>query len=59
MYKISKVLDEIHKIREEIYEEHKNLPTEEVLKKVRLESENFMKKHNLKLRYLEKENVGI
>ncbi|OIO02266.1 hypothetical protein COY52_01635 [Candidatus Desantisbacteria bacterium CG_4_10_14_0_8_um_filter_48_22] len=60
MAKISKVLDEIHRIREEIYEEEKGLTTEEVLKKIHSESERIMKKYNLKLRRVEnKETVRV
>ncbi|PIV55235.1 hypothetical protein COS16_07850 [Candidatus Desantisbacteria bacterium CG02_land_8_20_14_3_00_49_13] len=60
MAKISKVLDEIRRIREEIYEEEKGLTTEEVLKKIHSESERIMKKYNLKLRRVEnKETVRV
>ena len=48
-----KTLDEIHKIREQIYEEEKNLSAAEVLKKIRSESDEFIKKYNLKLRRVE------
>ncbi len=56
---MSKTLDEIHKIREEIYEEEKNLSTEEMLRKIRLESEEFMKKHNLELKRWERKLIRI
>lgn len=56
---MSKTLDEIHRIRENIYEEEKNLNTQEILKKIRTESEEFMKKHNLKLRRRERELIKM
>lgn len=56
---MSKILDEIHKIREKIYEEQKNLNTEEVLRKIRMESEEFMRKYNLELKRWEREILRI
>ena len=56
---MSKTLDEIHKIREKIYEEEKGLTTEEVLKKIHLESERLMKKYNFKLKRLERETARV
>ena len=56
---MSKILDEIHKIREKIYEEEKNLTAEEILKKIRLESDKLIGKYNLKLRRVEKKSVRI
>lgn len=54
---MSKTLDEIHEIREKIYEEEKDLSTADILKKIRIESEEFMKKHNLKLRRYERKSI--
>ncbi len=56
---MSKTLDEIHRIREKIYEEEKNLNTEEILRKIRTESEEFMKKHNLELKRWEREILRV
>ena len=46
----SKTMQELHKIREKIYEEEKNLSIEERIKKTREESEKYIKEHNLKLK---------
>ncbi|MEW6040272.1 MAG: hypothetical protein AB1633_02005 [Elusimicrobiota bacterium] len=51
---MSKVLDEIHKIKEKFYEEEKGLTSEEVIKKIHKESEETIKKYGLKLRREEK-----
>ncbi|MDQ1327114.1 MAG: hypothetical protein QG641_394 [Candidatus Poribacteria bacterium] len=48
--KESKVMEELHKIREKIYEEEKNMSIEERVKKTREESEKYIKEHNLKLK---------
>ncbi|MBI5555968.1 MAG: hypothetical protein HY920_08980 [Elusimicrobia bacterium] len=56
---MNKTLDELHKIREEIYEEEKNLTIAERLKKIHKESEAILKKHNLKLRIIQKKAVGV
>jgi hypothetical protein len=48
--KESRVMEELHKIREKIYEEEKNLSIEERIKKTREESEKYIKEHNLKLK---------
>jgi hypothetical protein len=46
----SKVMEELHKIREKIYEEEKNMSIKERVKKTREESEKYIKEHNLKLK---------
>jgi len=51
---VSKVLEEIHKIRENIYKEQKGLTTKEVLKKIHKEAEEVIKKYGLRLRRKEK-----
>ena len=56
---MNKTLAELHKIREEIYEEEKNLSPKEVIEKIHEESEKFMKENNLKLRRLHKRAVGV
>jgi len=51
---VSKVLEEIHKIRENIYKEQKGLTTKEVVKKIHKEAEEVIKKYGLKFRRKEK-----
>ena len=51
---MGKTMDEIHKIREQIYNETKNLSTKEYLEKIHRESAEFIKKHALKLKQVEK-----
>lgn len=51
---MSKVLDDLHKIREKLYEEEKGLTSKEVIRKIHEESEEVIKKYNLKLRREEK-----
>ena len=43
--------------KQKIYEEEKDLSTADILKKIRIESEDFMKKHNLKLRRWERQSI--
>jgi len=50
---MSKIIDDIHKIREKLYEEEKGLTTKELLEKIHKESDEFIKKYNLKLRRVE------
>ncbi|MBU0694460.1 MAG: hypothetical protein KKC11_07335 [Candidatus Omnitrophica bacterium] len=45
-----KGLDEIHQIMEEIYDEEKNLASEERIKRIRQESERFLKERNVNLK---------
>lgn len=56
---MNKTLDELHKIREEMYEEDKNLTVAERLKKIHKETEKILKKHNLKLIIIQKKAVGV
>jgi hypothetical protein len=55
--KESKVMQELHRIRERIYEEEKDLSIEERVRKVREESEKYIQEHNLKLRRVNSKNV--
>lgn len=48
--KESKEMEDLHKIMENFYEEDKNLSSEQKIKKIREESENFMREHGLRLR---------
>jgi len=52
-----KGLDEIHQIMEEIYGEEKNLTSEEKIKRIRQESERFLKERNVNLKRLSKRDV--
>ena len=45
-----KGLEEIHKIMEKIYEEEKSLSLEQRVKKIREESDRFIKERNLDLK---------
>ncbi|MEW6087384.1 MAG: hypothetical protein AB1498_03705 [bacterium] len=45
-----KAMEEIHKIREALYEEEKKLSTEELISKIRKESEAAKKKYKLNFR---------
>lgn len=56
---MSKTLDEIHKIREQIYEEERRLSKKELLKRIHQESEEFMKKYGLKLIRVEKKLIEV
>jgi trimethylamine:corrinoid methyltransferase-like protein len=51
---VSKVLEEIHKIRENIYKEQKGLTTKEVVKKIHKEADEVIKKYGLRFRRREK-----
>ena len=55
--KESKVMQELHKIREKIYEEEKDLSIEERVRKVREESEKYIQEHSIKLRRVNPKNV--
>ena len=48
--KESKEIEDLHKIMEKFYEEDKNLSSEQKIKKIREESENFMHERGLRLR---------
>jgi hypothetical protein len=48
--RVSKALDEVHAVMEQIYEEEKGLSVEERVRKIRAESEKVMKEMNFKLR---------
>jgi hypothetical protein len=52
----SKTMQELHKIREKIYEEEKNLSIEERIKKTREESEKILQEYNIKLRRVNSKN---
>jgi len=52
----SKTMQELHKIREKIYEEEKNLSIEERIKKTREESEKILREYNLKLKRVNPKN---
>jgi len=56
---MNKTLEKIHEIRERIYEEEKNLTKEGSLQKIRTESEEFMKKYNIKLRRIDRKLVEV
>jgi hypothetical protein len=56
---MDKTIGALHKIREEIYEEEKNLTTGERLKKMHKETGNILIKHHLKLRIIQKKTVGV
>jgi hypothetical protein len=43
-------MDELHRIREQIYEEEKDLSPQEQLKRLHQESEAFLKRAGLKLK---------
>ena len=45
-----KGLDEIHEVMEKIYEEEKNLTPEQMIKKLREESEKFLLERQLNLK---------
>jgi hypothetical protein len=47
----SKALKEIHDIREEIYEETKNMTSEERVKYAHCEAQKLIKQYNLKINY--------
>ena len=46
-----KSLDEIHKIMEKVYNEEKGLVSEEKVKRIREESDRFLKERKINLRY--------
>jgi len=50
---MSKILQELHNIREKIYEEEKNLSKEKVIYNRHQILEQFMKKYKIKLNRLE------
>ena len=50
MIKEPKAMEEIHKIREKLYEEGKDLTAEELITKIHREEEEVEKKFHLKLR---------
>jgi hypothetical protein len=45
-----KAMEDLHKIMEKFYEEDKNLSSEQKIKKIREESESFMRERGLRLR---------
>jgi len=53
MIKESKAMKEVHEIMERIYESQKGMSPEEIVKDFNKSSEEFIKKHNLKLRRAE------
>ncbi len=56
---MSKTLDELHKIREQIYEEEKNLPKEKVLKNLHERVEKILKERKINLKKLERKTTTI
>ena len=52
----SKTMQELHKVREKIYEEEKNLTIEERIKKTREESEKILQEYNIKLKRVNPKN---
>ena len=56
---MSKVLDELHKIREENYENEKNLTKEKKLENLHERVNKILKKENLNLNRLEKEPAKV
>lgn len=50
MEKVDQTLAEIRAIKEKLYEEDKDLSPEEVVAKIRKQSDAFLKKHNLNLK---------
>ena len=55
--KESKVMQELHKIREKIYEEEKDMGIEERIEKTREESDKILREYNIKLRRVNPKNV--
>lgn len=54
----SKTLEKVHKIMERLYEKRINMSDEEVINDINKSSEEFMKKHNLKLRRIKRTFVA-
>jgi len=50
----SKTMEEIHEVREEIYEEMKNLSMEERLRRIEENALEYIKERNLKVRMVDK-----
>lgn len=50
MFKESRVMRELHEIREQMYEEAKGLSDKEVIEKMRREAEICIKKYGLKFK---------
>lgn len=50
MYKEPKAMQEIHHIREQLYEEEKHLSSEQKIAKIKHEAEEAVKKYGLKLK---------
>lgn len=55
--KESRVMQELHRIREKIYEEEKDLSIEERVRKVREESEKYIQEHNIRLKRVNPKSV--
>jgi len=56
---LKKVLDEIHKIREKIYNEEKGLSNKEALDRLHKRVEKIIKERNLKVRHPEEDVVRV
>lgn len=54
MYKEPKAMQEIHEIRERLYEEEKDLSDKELIAKIHKEAQECIKKYGLKIKTLEK-----
>ena len=52
MFKESKEIEELHEIREQMYEETKGLSDKEMIEKFRREAQECIKHHGLKLKKL-------
>ena len=50
MYKEPKAMEEIHKIREGLYEEEKKMSAKQLIRKTREEVDKIKKKYHLKIR---------
>ncbi len=59
MIKESKAIAEIHKIREKLYEKRKNMTDKEAIDDINKTAEEFLRKHNLKLRIIQNKLVGV
>ena len=54
-----KVLDEIHKIREQIYVEEKGLSNKEVIESLHKRVEKIIKERDLKVKHIEEQTVRV
>lgn len=59
MTKESRAMEEIHKIREKLYKKRKDMTDKETIDDINKTAEEFLRKHNLKLRIIQKKLVGV